>query len=379
MRIKSRTHARGVVGFTVALSFALVATAGGSATATQSPPRRTTRASNQIAAAQKALGPFAKLPTSIPQTTPLKAAPEKGKVLVWTECDAPQCAIATKYFKEATEAVGWKLQVVNYKTADPATLVAAMQHALQYKPVATILVAQPFAVWNSVVPDYEKAGVAIIPWATGDVGKSTAIPTIVLDNTDYDAAGIAVANWFIVDSKAAGNALVWNVSQIPPIDRVAQTMRKTIEAGCSGCKVTMLDAPYADVASGKAVPAIVSALQRDRSIKYVLSAESALTTPLSGQLKAVGIKGIKIAGYSVEAADETLIKSGDEGAGVPNASNIVNYLTVDAALRIAEGAPLPIVHTNYTLLTKSLDFKPNDEFSYPADWREQFKKLWKVG
>jgi hypothetical protein len=87
-----------------------------------------------------------------------------------------------------------------------------------------------------------------------------------------------------------------------------------------------------------------------------------------------------LAGTSAEQAEESQVKSGALSAVTPTALNFATWLVVDAALRFSEGAPQPAATPlNTMLITKSSPITPSDTFAYPADWQEQFKKLWKVG
>jgi ribose transport system substrate-binding protein len=123
----------------------------------------------------------------------------------------------------------------------------------------------------------------------------------------------------------------------------------------------------------------VSTIQRDSSVRYVISSDQALTTPLTSALKAAGISGIKVAGSNIEASDENLIKSGQEPVGIPTELNMVAWMIVDAALRHAEGMTIPSETIRWTLLTSSSAITPSNIFAYPPNWQQQFKTLWKVG
>ena len=239
--------------------------------------------------------------------------------------------------------------------------------------------AEPYAVWSSVIPAYEKAGVKIIPEGAGPVPISSTVPAEVSDDNSAQQDAKLLADWFITDSGGKGHALLWGVPQLGVLKVFDDMFRPTVAQACSACKVTYLAEPFAAVAAGQNVSAIVSAVQRDRSIKYVITDEQALNTPLAGALKAAGITGIKIGGPEIEAADETLIKSGNEAVGIPDALNIVGWMFIDAALRVSEHMPAVSEDITPTLLTPSNPFTPSDSFNYPSDWQQRFKQLWHVG
>ena len=189
-----------------------------------------------------------------------------------------------------------------------------------------------------------------------------------------------MANWFISDSGAKGHMLLWSIPQLGSILYTQQVIQAAVKAGCSGCKLTLLAQPFSEVAAGKNVPTIVSAVQKDPSIKYVISIDQALNAALPNTLKAENISGMKVAGTSLEASDELAIQQGSVAAGTPDSSNFVGWSIVDAALRLVEGMSQPTENTiNVMLITKSSNIPPSNSFNYPANWQEQFKKLWKIG
>ena len=147
-RRSSRTSVVAVAAVGLALS---VAACGSSSHSSTGSPNTTTGSADYIERAdiklngtpgnsgsglQTAVQVGEQLPTSLSVTVPLASAPPKGKTFVWTNCDSPQCPETETFIRQATTAAGWKLRVINYQTANPATLVAAMTQALQYHPAA---------------------------------------------------------------------------------------------------------------------------------------------------------------------------------------------------------------------------------------------------
>lgn len=355
-------------------------TSGGGSASTTTGAAGSSTSTGGLAAAEAALKPFLQLPSAIPVTTPLKSKPASGKTIVWTNCDAQQCATAAKFLKQATDAVGWNLKLINYKTEDPSTLVTAMTQALLFHPVATMLVALPQAVWGSVIPAYEKAGVAIVPWSTGPVTVNSTVLTQLPNVSVATTWGQILANNFIVDSQGKGEAVLYTVPTFAVVTAVTTGFQAAVKANCPGCTVHLVSQSYADIAAGKANGVVVSAFQRYRSSKYLVSGEIVLNQGISSALTAAGITGIKISGNSADTADEALVKSGVYQAVMPNGSNIFAWLMVDAALRKSEGMPAVEVNAvNNYLYTKATPLVPSDSFNAPTDWQEQFKKLWQVG
>lgn len=333
-----------------------------------------------IANATAFIKPYLAPPTGISVSTPLTAQPPKGKTFVWMQCDAPQCALITDFMKEATAAVGWNLKTINFQTADPATLVSGLEQALQLNPAAVSLVGLPYAVWQSVIPDYEKAGVPIIPMFTSDVPLSKTVPTNIA-GPDMDRTwGKIIGNWFVSDSKGQGRAELVTSPELAPTNYFHEGFLDAVHANCPACQITELSLSYADVAAGKAPASIVSALQQHPDVNYLISAEQANDTGVPEALKAAGLTNLKLAGSSAEKSEEAAVESGELAAITPTATNFGAWLAVDAALRYSLGMPqLQNVPINTMLITKDSGFTPSVSFDEPTDWKEQFKSLWKVG
>jgi ABC-type sugar transport system substrate-binding protein len=156
--------------------------------------------------------------------------------------------------------------------------------------------------------------------------------------------------------------------------------KQTVAANCSKCTVTDFKENFADVAAGKAPAAIVSELQRHPNVKYVISAEQALADSVPQAVSSAGITGVKFAGASAEKTEEAMVQSGQISAVVPTSLNFAAWRVVDAAIRHEEGMPQKTnIPLNQMLYTKGTTVPPSDSFNEPANWQDQFKKLWKVG
>jgi ribose transport system substrate-binding protein len=320
-------------------------------------------------------------PAGIGITTPLTSKPPAGKTIVWLQCDAPQCMQVTQAFEPAVAAVGWHLKTVGYQSANPATLVAAMKQALQYHPVAVSLVAEPYAVWQSEVPAYKAAGVAIIPQEVGAAPVDSTVIANIQDPTALGAQAEAIANWVIADSGGKGHVLLYSVPDFTSILSYQQAFQAYMTSHCSGCSVTLLAQSAAQSLGGAANPGIVSAIQRDPSITYAVSVDLQLTPGLEGSLTAAGIQGVKVAGSFMGQRDEAAIASGSVAAGTPQALNITAWRTVDAALRHLEGLPIAPGDGPFgtQLLVRSNVGTPSDSYSQPPNYQAQYEQLWKVG
>jgi ribose transport system substrate-binding protein len=250
---------------------------------------------------------------------------------------------------------------------------------LRYKPVAVSLSGVALAAWQSVLPAYKAAGVPIIPISVGPLSIAPPIPAAVSVQTDFAKHGDVLGNWFISASHGQGNALAVSIPALPVLEEITAATVSTIQQGCSGCKVTQLNATLAEAGGSNGLaPIIISALQKDRSINYVLVTDGDFTTGLVQALKAAGLGNVQLATCVATVVDEQNIKSGTEAAATSLPLGVTGWLMVDAALRNLEHMPvsygdggLPV-----KLVTQANVGTPTGALNEPADYPAEFEKLW---
>jgi ribose transport system substrate-binding protein len=351
--------------------------AGGSTAAAAS-----TGQSSQAKKAAAFLKAYKTPPTKITITAPLKSAPPTGKSLYYMQCEQPQCQVVGVGVKAAATMAGWSFTSIPFVSTNPATLVTGLNQALQEGANAVAIIAEPYAVWSSVVPKFQAAHVPIIAMFVGPATIGSTVIANVPDPGFSALNGKILADWFISDSNARGNALLANVPDYPYLGLVGDSFASNVHKSCSACKVTTLNVGIPDVASGAINSQIVSALQKNPSIKYVMVADAAFAQALPGALAAAGLNGkVKVIGCCAAAAEEAGLKSGQFSAMTVTGSNYPGFLAVDAALRHVEGLPIPSNEGQPPIgfLTKSTKFVPTNNYDIPSNYAAQFKTLWKLG
>jgi ribose transport system substrate-binding protein len=335
--------------------------------------------SAQVTAAKSFIAPYLSAPTTIGPTTPLTSKAPSGKTLVNLMCTtSPQCTTINAGEAAAAKAVGWKLQTIPFDSTNVATLISGLKTALRYHPVAVSLSGIPQVLWQSEVPAYQAAGVPIIPQQTGPVTTSATVP--VNEGDDSTIVGKIVGNWFIANSDGKGKALVVDIPDFGYLKEITTSMDSTISSGCASCTISSFNATIAQQAGNTIVPAVVSALQRDRSINYVLAADGVLIPGLSSAMSAAGITGVTVGGALATAENEQAILNGTETAFTTYNSSYVGWQTVDIVLRDIEKMTIPPYDSGVPtqLVTKATVGTPNSSATAPANYPQQFEKLWGV-
>lgn len=351
------------------------ATAGGTSSSSSSAA---------VSAAQAFVKKYTADPTSIGITTPLSTAPAKGKTFVSLECNAGTCPYLNSQLKLATQALGWKFVSIPFDISNPANLVSAMTSALQYKPVAVSFAGLPEAVWSSEIPAYKAAEVAIIPVAVGPLTTDSTVIANVDDASTELLSGQLVGNWFVTQTAAKpGNVLVVSYPDVPVLSSTASGITQTVASGCPSCKITQLKATTAEVQAGGVSAAIVSALQSDPSIKYVLNAEMNFTDNLPSQLAAAGLSGVVVAGAHPDITTMSGLARKQYAVTAPTPLGPMAWMVLDAASRFSEHLPIPSgVRLPMQLVTPENVGTVTSTSAYlekPGNFAQQFMTLWKVG
>ncbi len=344
---------------------------------------------SEVAAAKAIVAAAETPPTHINQTAPLTSAPPKGKTFVFLQCEVAACTDEATGMKAATAAVGWNFKTIPFQSANPATLVSAMQQALQYDPVAVAFSGLPEVTWQSEIPAYQKAGVILIP---ADIGPLTTPSPVVPYDIDavngVKTAAMQNAAWITEKSNGSGKVLVVNVPSFSVLALYADTFISDLSKQCPGCTTTSIDATIPEVDAGQIDSLIVSALQKDPTINYVSIVDGAFADGLPSALAAAGLTGkVQITGTGADVSNETnILQGGDFKAFTALAVIIQGWVMVDAALRHEEGMPVTASGDGGLpgmLLTKSSMTKYHipaaNSFNFPSDYAQQFMALWHVG
>jgi ribose transport system substrate-binding protein len=333
----------------------------------------------QAIAAEKQAATFA---TTIPVTTPLPSAPPKGKTVVFLQCEQQECGHEGDGMKAAAAAIGWNVKVLNFQAANPATLVAALKTALQYKPVGVFFSGSPQATWASEQSAYAAAGSFI----TENFDSATPSGPGVQPGRGYASdsthIGQLLAYSQIADSNGqAANSLLVSVPSYPVFVPTAKAYTDEINSVCPNCQITDVNATLPQLLGGQLIPAVVSAAKRTKDLKYIVSVNGTFTSQLPQALKTAGISGIKIISGQGDSHDQQNVLDGTQLATINSPLTMGGWQDIDMAVRVVMHLPIPAGDhvVPIALLTKDNIGTPQDSYDIPSDYATQFKKLWQVG
>lgn len=386
MRRRRNLRAVGIVSAGLAVAFLAACGSSGSSGSAASSSSATAQAAGGNSAAmtqaQQAVVAAEAAPTKI-SLPPLKTAPAKGKTFVFIQCtDTSQCALNVPPIKEAASALGWNVKVLSATFANPATLVTALNQALQYKPVAVSFIGVPYAAWASVVPAYKAAHVALIPEYVGAAPSSYPIIANFPTVADYTALGKLMAQWFVVNTDGKGHLLYQDVPQVGSLAPILTAFKAELGQLCPACSMTVLTQTLADLSSSAGNSEIVSQLRTHPDIGYVFSQDGEWIHGLPSALAAAGLSNVKAFGVTPTAEQYSDISTGSEPAWFSQANLVTSWMAVDAAARESEGMALPSYTSvqPFQLITKQNvgTLKTTQVYDPNFDYASQFKALWKI-
>jgi ribose transport system substrate-binding protein len=355
---------------------------GGASTAGSSPAGTGSSAgATNVAAARAFVQKWIDSDQALGETTPLSTTPPKGKTFVWLNCELAACTQIERGIAAATKLVGWNLKIVDYDQANISSLDPAIEQAIGDHPAAIGLTGLPEAVWKPEESKLHAAGIALIAGYVGPAQINSTLIGNVGSGPNSTLRGQILGDWFISESNGSGTLLNVSVPSLPSIQAVSDSVASTVKSGCPKCTVVDLDSTLQDVEGDTIDNSIAAAINRDPSIKYIISGNGAFVDGLPAALSAAGITGVKIAATAADSGNLAAVKAGTETAMLGGGQGIGGFEMIDIALRHVEGMKvdpydglLPM-----KLLVASSDFQPADDYPPYSQFIPQYEKLWKLG
>jgi ABC-type sugar transport system substrate-binding protein len=158
-------------------------------------------------------------------------------------------------------------------------------------------------------------------------------------------------------------------------------MKADLSATCPDCTFNSVPVQEQQLGSPSVTNAIVSALQANPSIDYLVATLGNITDGLAASLGQAGLAHVKIVAATPDPASIKALQNGTNAMYVGISPAIIGYVELDAGLRSLEthkpifDDDLPLTVLTPSNVTKSSTAIP----AYPADYASLFKKTWKVG
>jgi ribose transport system substrate-binding protein len=339
--------------------------------------------SEVVAAAEKAAAPFFEPPKSIGITEPLKETPPTGKKIVAMACtQSPGCKQFTEHVEEAAGLLGWSTKRSLF-TGAPEDNLNKITAAVQEHPDAIVLLGAAQETYEAAAELAAKEGVPIATVAAEGEEKEPFI-AVTAGARQFEELAEVTANWFIAESEGKGNAITIAYAQFPVSERIIERTDKTIEEKCPECSAKEVLVQAED--TGTKLPStIVSELQSDPDINYVIFQDVAMIPGVEAALREAGLQD-KVKLMANNSSDES-IKAVEEGAMVGNNAyslKATTYQAIDAVARYLEGMPTketaeaPLMSQIFTQENLPPGSTQEDTEELPTNLVEQYEELWKL-
>jgi ABC-type sugar transport system substrate-binding protein len=336
-----------------------------------------------LAAAQAVVDANLVAPTKIGPTIPLESVPEP-KTVAWLECSLPSCAAIGVGFKEATELLGWKLEVVSWSTDAAAAFQQAIDLGVDY---VAITGTAPELIQDQI-DTATAAGIGFFScFDTADPGgEANNIWTQCGDDDAVTRAGDLLANAIIADSGGTANVLMVNIPDFAVLVSEREGSEAAYAANCPDCKFTELPLTLDQLLAGEVPGAVVSAVQADPTIDYIHFAFDGIAGGVSATLaEADLLEGRKLVGVDYSGAILQEIVDGTQQFWTTNPKAYSAWIMVDGMARHSIGqenteeranALLPTFIVNSAEVAEPLI--ATDGWPGPEGMAEQFATLWGV-
>jgi ABC-type sugar transport system substrate-binding protein len=335
-----------------------------------------------LAAAQAHVDQFSEPDGTIGVTIPLTGTPEP-KTIAWLECDVPTCAAyLTPGFQDATEALGWDLEIIPMKSTDPGpAFQQAIDAGVDYIASTGLATAQ----YQPQLEAANAAGIGVVS-CFGTDDPTPEMPMQCGDESFVEKTGPLMADWGIVDSGGAMNVLIVSIPDFPVLKAETDAYIAQLEKNCPDCTYEELNVTLDDLIGGRVPASVVSKVQANSDLNYIFYSFGDLPGGVTAALQTAGLfDQVKQYGQDFSIIGLQEIVDGTMGAWSADPKGYAAWLMVDAAARLSLGmeleeeraaAALPTVIVSDAAFAQEILDGNGDWFPPGAD--AAFKELWGV-
>jgi ribose transport system substrate-binding protein len=337
-------------------------------------------ATTAIAAAQQAVQAKMTRPTTIEVTQPVGAPIPKGKTIDWIQCAIPACTQLGVGLKGATDALGWKLNIIDSGlTAEGVT--NAWAKAVQQKPDAVIGAGNPKSLFQASLQQLAAAGIPVVDIDVTD-SAGDGITAVIQGSSAYGPSGALIADWVLADGGTKANTLVVDTSAYPVVGLRVKGFKDEYAKLCPNCPIDTIEAQVTDFGD-KLDTQIVGYLQAHPKVNYVAAGVSDMVTGLSSALQGAGLGSkVKVISNDINPALEQDLRSGGPLKALTQLENVnMMWQAADVLARKFAGQPFQAsadATPNMWIATKDNIGTYTEPYPLVADYQAQYKKLWGV-
>ncbi|WP_113701174.1 sugar ABC transporter substrate-binding protein [Nonomuraea lactucae] len=309
---------------------------------------------------------------------PISKPAPSGKTLEVITCAVPICALYTEGATKAAQALGWKTKTV-VASFTPEGFKETWDTVLQDKPDAVVMAGVvPTDTVIDQVTQANEQGIVVVGYgldvqAGGDSPFTFGTTSAKALSVDGREQGLAVIN----DAKGATDVLIVNdPAQVPT---KAQVAASTEVLKSVGSRVALLKVSSSEI--GKGVPAqIVTNLQANPGVKYVLLPNDDFLSGVPQALKSAGLDHVKVVGEAASEESKAALENGQLLASTAHPVLINGWYLVDAIVRKMVGDPIADANPMWESVIVTRDNV--DDLGNLSEWphiQAEFTSAWNIG
>jgi len=338
--------------------------------------------SSCIAAANAYLKPWDALPTSLSSAyAPLSQEPAPGGTVIKLVNGAiPSDNESFQQQAIAAQAIGWRAKEIVFN-GTVEDLNAKFQQAISDKPTAITVAGWPPAALQRPLAAAKAAGIVV---GLSSVTDPAASYPGYASNTNGTATAKQIgqlnAYMFMRDSGCKGSVAIFNLP-FPILKIATSEFQATVRAHCPDCTVSYNEVQSSDIGTPALPSAVVSKLQSSPSTKYVYAIIGNVADGLAPALSQASITGVKIFGQVPDATSIAALRNGTNAWWIDQNSLIDGWTEMDGLLRAMEAKKTISDTGGYPLAILTPQNVPGGTGIpvEPANYQDEFKKLWLVG
>lgn len=310
---------------------------------------------------------------------PLKSAPPRGKriALVYNNVSTDILNGA----EEAAQALGWTAIPIQYDTASATGLVDAFAKAVQENPDGVMTTGANATEYAQAAKQFAAKNIPVVTNSSDDAMPFK--PPVIANTNDpaqVELSGRITAAYVVAKKGADANVALYNIPSISVLKVYENAFKAEYLRLCPSCKYKSIAVQAGDI--GTKVPAqVVSTIQTDPKINFLVMGFGAVATGVPGALRTAGISGIKIVGEAPVLPNIENLTNGSEDMYVAFPLHGLGWKGIDALARYFNKESADIDTTApqaFQILTKANTAGPA-ALPEVDKYQAYFKDLWQVG
>ncbi len=319
---------------------------------------------------------YREVPTELLVTDEVSKPIDAGKDVAVLVCGVPVCSEIAAGMEEAAKELGWKITRVDLGVS-PEDFANAYNRAVELQPDIVIGSGIAREYIDKQLTKLGELGIPTIQYAVS-MEPGNGVTWTMQDDPQYLRDGLMMAEEIALDSKLAGEAVVFNVEQYTVLTPLAHAIQKYLPQLCGDCKVDYQTAAGTDV--GKLGPKVTGYLQANPGTKTVVCTFGDLCAGVGQAIKASGIKDVRIYTHAGPVTNLNAVKAGLETSAMPLANNQTGWQVIDAAARVFAGDDLaPTRLSPVQTIVQANVGTPSPETGSVPGYREKYRALWDTG